>query len=441
MGLFRRSEPEQRALTSMQYWGAGLDNPSSTTYSAELAWSLSAVRGCVRFKSAILSQLPFDSYRSRGAGSEMVTPSPLLIARPSGVVARTVWLSQLSASLDLWGNAYGAVIARDGAGYPTQVEWLPPDSVQCVEAAMGARPRFMVNGVERSYEDVLHFAENVPPGSVKGRAPLERDGLVQLNKAAQDFGRNWFTNGAIPSMVLEVDRVIDEKVAAEIKQGWISKVGRHREPAVIGKGITAKPLAVAANESQFLETIRHVQVDICMSYGLLPEMIGIAVSGTAVTYANREQRWMDTLVSTINPRLVLVQEILTASVPRPQFVRFNTGALLRSDLITRYQSYEIASRVGLLTTEEMRSYEDLGPKPDAGDTAADSRSLAEMVQKIYLGVGVVLSADEAREVLNRAGAGLTGPAPEKPAAPSPFGVDPAAQDTNPPPEGGANARA
>jgi HK97 family phage portal protein len=382
MGLFRRGEPEQRAITSMSWWGTGADTPLSTTYSAELAMSLSAVRACVRFKSAILSQLPFDSYRQRGGGSELVTPSPLLIARPSGVVARTVWLSQLSASLDLWGNAYGAIVARDGAGYPTQVEWLPPDSVQVLEPVMGARPSFIVAGVPRDYGDVLHLAENVPPGSAKGRAPLERDGLVDLNRKAQEFGRNWFNNGAIPSMVLEVDRVIDDKVAAEIKQGWISKVGRHREPAVIGKGIQAKPLAVAANESQFLETIRHVQVDICMSFGLLPESIGIATSGQNVTYANREQRWQDVLVSTINPRLVLVQEILTAIVPRPQYVRFNTAALLRSDVKTRYEAYEIARRIGLESQNEQRAHEDLPPVPGGDDYTPLGKPTAPAPQEV-----------------------------------------------------------
>jgi len=43
------------------------------------------------------------------------------------------------------------------------------------------------------------------------------------------------------------------------------------------------------------------------------------------------------------------------------------------------------------------------------DTTA--RGIAEMVQKVYLGVGKVLTTEEAREILNRAGAGLTGPGP------------------------------
>jgi hypothetical protein len=39
----------------------------------------------------------------------------------------------------------------------------------------------------------------------------------------------------------------------------------------------------------------------------------------------------------------------------------------------------------------------------------DVRSIAELIQKIYLGVGVMLSPDEARRIANEAGAGLTGP--------------------------------
>lgn len=50
--------------------------------------------------------------------------------------------------------------------------------------------------------------------------------------------------------------------------------------------------------------------------------------------------------------------------------------------------------------------------PEAVITSESSpRELAEMIQKIYLGVGTVLSSDEARELLNRAGASLNGGAP------------------------------
>lgn len=55
-----------------------------------------------------------------------------------------------------------------------------------------------------------------------------------------------------------------------------------------------------------------------------------------------------------------------------------------------------------------------GPGSGAGDAlasvdAATARNVVEMVQKVYLGVGKVVTADEARGLLNRAGASLDAP--------------------------------
>jgi hypothetical protein len=46
----------------------------------------------------------------------------------------------------------------------------------------------------------------------------------------------------------------------------------------------------------------------------------------------------------------------------------------------------------------------------------DARAIAEIMQKVYLAVGKVITADEARALLNRAGAGLSVPNPEVPFA-------------------------
>jgi hypothetical protein len=63
-------------------------------------------------------------------------------------------------------------------------------------------------------------------------------------------------------------------------------------------------------------------------------------------------------------------------------------------------------------------------EPAAEDGAAAARtarelSIAEMVQKVYLGVGKVITSDEAREIVNGAGANLAIPGPEF--APAPAG--------------------
>jgi hypothetical protein len=54
--------------------------------------------------------------------------------------------------------------------------------------------------------------------------------------------------------------------------------------------------------------------------------------------------------------------------------------------------------------------------------AEKAKAMAEMIQKIYLGVGKVISTAEAREILTGAGIfTLPGPLPPEPAAPAPEG--------------------
>jgi HK97 family phage portal protein len=131
---------------------------------------------------------------------------------------------------------------------------------------------------------------------------------------------------------------------------------------VLGDGIKFKQVSVAPEESQFLETQRFTVQQICRLYGVPPEMIG-SESGNSLTYANVEQRSLAFLTYCINPWLVRIETALTDLVPRGQFVKFNAGVLLRTDLKTRYESYEIGLRAGFLTVNETRALEDREPLP------------------------------------------------------------------------------
>lgn len=355
MGLFRR---ERRAVSFQDVWGTGGDWGDAAAKASD-AMALSAVIACVNLRANIIGQLPLDAYRYGPDGSSLrVARQPLLVANPNPKVTRSVWLRQMSISRDLWGNAIGLIVGRDAAGYPSTVEWLNPQTVRFDEST--GRLAATINAFAVPVADLLIVPSFVVPGSQVGIAPLRRTGLVDLNRRAQDFGADWFRNGAVPSMVVRADQELTVTQAQEISDRMTAK-WRARKPAVIGAGLSVDQFAVKADESQFLETLRHVQVDICQVFGVPPEEIGIATAGSSVTYANREQRVQQILVNSLNADLVVVQEILTANTARPQFVRFNTGALLRSDLATRYASYQTAITAGFLDVNEVRALEDRPP--------------------------------------------------------------------------------
>lgn len=404
------SGAERRAVSFQDVWGSGGDWSKDGAYSVLDGLKLSAVIACVNLRANTIGQLPISAYRPGPNGLPVLVPTqPKLIAAPSKM-PRSFWLRQMSISRDLWGNAFGAIIARDAAGWPSAVEWLDPTKVHITETATMVRPRVTYNGQLFPLEDLVVVPGFPVPGSQFGISPLQRSGLVELSHRAQEFGRDWFRNGAVPSSIIRSDQPLDQETADRIRER-VSSSWRRRRPAVLGSGLTVEHVKVDADESQFLATMRHVQVDICQVFGVPPEKIGVASSGSSVTYANREQQVQQFLVDSINADLVLIQEVLGALLPRPQFVRFNTGALLRSDLKSRYDSYKVALDADFLTVDEVRELEERPPIGDRSEELTSARDIAELIQKVYLGVGVVLSAEEARALANRAGAGLEGPLP------------------------------
>jgi phage portal protein BeeE len=85
------------------------------------------------------------------------------------------------------------------------------------------------------------------------------------------------------------------------------------------------------------------------------------------------------------------------------------------------QNMQLLEHTGLVSVQLQPPGGPAGRAPEA----QAARDVVELVQKVYLGVGVVLSAEEARELLNQAGAALDGSL-ELPAPPPGNGQVPAA---------------
>ena len=64
-----------------------------------------------------------------------------------------------------------------------------------------------------------------------------------------------------------------------------------------------------------------------------------------------------------------VEQALSAQMPRGTYAKFNADAMIRTDLLTRYQAHEIALRTGLETLDEGRLLEDKAPLTDAEKSA------------------------------------------------------------------------
>lgn len=430
MGLRRALvRPQERAITSVPWpsgWAKGYDLSDAIgnggTWAGQRvdldsAQQLLAVYGCVSFITSHLSTLPLDAYVRLSDGTSRPRPNPEWLG-DQAVTDRTILLGQLLYSYLLDGNAF-AVVVRGDTGRVTDLVPVHPHAIDIGYAA--GRVYATINGSPFSGE-LLHIPHMVPPGQVRGVNPIAAARQsIGMGLAALQYGAQFFGQGSTLSGVLSFPGPMPEREdLLAIRENWVKVHGgaaRSHLPGVLFGGATWTPISVNPDDAQFLETRRYTAAEIAGQLFLLPPtVLGIAAeSGGAITYQNLETEWASTL-RRMQPLMVKFERHLSALLPRPQFLRFKYDAYLRASTKERYETHAIAISSGMATVNERRALEDLPPLP-GGDVlagAATARDVAELIQKIYLGVGVVLTADEAREIANRAGAELTGSLPPAP---------------------------
>jgi HK97 family phage portal protein len=320
-----------------------------------------------------ISTLPLYAYR-RGERDPLPDLPPIL-RQPSATMNLPDWLYAALQSLLLRGNCYGQIVDRAGAGLlPAQCELLAPDRV-AVNVPNGSI-EYRVDGQEVDPASIWHVKAFTSAGNVVGLSPIAHARqAVGLGLAAERYGAQWFGESATPSGLLTTDQRIDPKTAEMLKARWNARHRGNRDIAVLGDGARFQAVTISPEESQFLESTRANVATVARYFGVQPELIG-AESGGSLTYANVEQRALDFLQFGLAPWLVRLEVALSALCSSTTTVKFNAAALVRTDLLTRYQAHESAIRAGWKLRSEVRELEDLAPiagiddQPEPGGAVA-----------------------------------------------------------------------
>lgn len=337
----------------------------------DLALTLSAVWAAVRLRADVVSMLPLRAYRAKPDGSRDPMSQPSLLQSPVGsTMTLREWLFASQVSLDLRGNCFGQVLAMDGYGFPTQVELLDPEAVR-VQVDRYGKVTYLLHGADRKPHtrwplgDIWHERQFVTAGAHVGLSMISYAAAgLGTAIAAEQFGAQWFSDGAHPTSVWRNKSAeeVPQPVARAFKDRLMALTRGNREPVVVGSGWEQIQLQVGAAESQFLEEQRWSVEQVARWTGVPVELIGGSVSGSALTYANREQRNQDFVGPfSIGPTLSRREESLSMLLPNRQTLRFDADDMLRADYLTRWQGYNIAIRDKVLSQDEVRAKEFMPP--------------------------------------------------------------------------------
>lgn len=272
-------------------------------------------------------------------------------------------------SVLLQGNAWGFITGKDGYGFPTGIEWIPPEDVYVLEAkdqnsVNPLRSRVYVFGREVTWfgpdSEVFHVRGVTLPGRVEAISPLRAFALTWLaGREAQQFGTTWFQAGGFPPGTFQnAEMEVNAAQAAEIR-GELVKSLRRREPLVFGRDWDYKPVTIPPSEAQFIEAMQLNATQIAAILNLPPDRLG-GTRGDSLTYNTSEQSTLQ-IIEALRPWLVRFEQSFFDLLPKNRFTRFYTDALLKTDLEARMNMYEIMRNTGIRTADEIRELEDLAP--------------------------------------------------------------------------------
>ena len=375
MGIFLG---ERRATTQTfpeppipPFPGTNMFGQISVTTQPDQALAVPTVWACVSLLANAVSMLPLETFR-RTAGIPARIGDPALIMSPASGMTQSEWLHMLMVSLLLRGNAFGRVAGRDGQQRPTQIELLNPDKVKVdVDQNSGAVTyRLGQSLTPINPNDMWHVRGLTLPGQKVGLSPISyAAAIVGVDLMSRQFASDFFAGGGIPKAVVRSDQAVNQEQAQTIKERVLAAV-RKREPIVLGAGLTYDQIQVKPEESQFLATQQANVTQIARYFNIPAGMVG-GEEGGSMTYSNVEQRSLDFLLYAVQPWLKRIEDAVFPLLPMPQYVKFNTTALLRTDAETQAKIHvqQVAGKIKV--PSEIRAEMDLPPMTDAQKAEAD----------------------------------------------------------------------
>lgn len=346
------------------------------------AITLSAVWASVRIISETLASIPVDVYYRDGEQRRRASEHPVskLIAHsPNKTSSSFTFRETLAANLCLHGNAY-AVIVRDAAARPIELVSIHPLRVK-IKVNKGEK--FYVVDDKKTYsdEEMLHFV-GLSFDGVKGQSPLDalRD-AIGMGIAAQQFGSEFFANGANMGGVLtHPGRLTDDQIK-RLKDSWNRSnagLGKSNGTAVLEEGMKYERIGIPPDAAQFLQSRRFTVEDIARAFRVPPAML--AELSNSSTRANVEEQAISFVRDTMNPYIARFETELNRKLFREDeygqyYVRFTVDGLLRGDIKSRYSSYSIARQWGWLSVNDIRDLENLNPI-EGGDTYLSPLNMA-----------------------------------------------------------------
>ena len=370
-----------------RYWGQ--PNYEGVPVTPETSLHTGSVWSCVRLIAGVAASLPIDVFERVGDRREKRQEHPAelrLDSEPNPEMSAYSYRFATWAHFLLWGNSYSLKVRSGG-----RLISLWPLHPACMEVRRedGQLRRLVYvytdpeTGQKTTYpqDDILHIP-NFSLDGINGMSVIEqaRSG-VALNQIASKNAARAMQNAAKPSLNLEVPHALAENVRQQIKMRLMKETTGEAsgEPLITENGSKLNVLNMPFKDQQYLETIQATDEQVAMMFGVPPGMIGILTKttswGTGVD--SLKQGFLD---FTLAPLLkahegAYERSLLDRNREREFYIKHNTAAYLRMNLLQTMQALQVAIRSRIQNPNEARALLDLNPYDGGNEYFAQMQDL------------------------------------------------------------------
>ncbi|NMY31920.1 phage portal protein [Pseudomonas sp. WS 5412] len=355
--------------------GEGYESNSGQRVTTNSAMQQLVVFNCVRVLAESMGMLPCqllkktDRVRLPATGHRLY---PLITMAPNSYMTAQEFWELLVACLCLRGNFYAYKVSA--LGNVGELLPLNPDIVRpklkddwTVEYTVNFK-----SGTKVLTQDEIWHVRLFTLDGLNGLNPIAyaRQALG-LGQAMDAHAAKLFTNGAVTSGVLRTEQELSPEAFDRLKtefQGEHMGVANAYKPMILEMGLDWKPISLSAQDTQFIESKKLTEAQICGLFRVPPHLVA---SMEKMTLNNIEHMGMSFVNYSLVPIMTRIEHrirvgLLNEKDRLTHYAKFNAGALMRGDLKGRYESYGKGIQWGILSPNDCRELEDENPR-DGGD--------------------------------------------------------------------------
>jgi HK97 family phage portal protein len=363
---------EERAIIGEElWWPPWSGGTAGIPVTERTALELPAMLAALTVLATDTAVLPLNVYQRLPDGGRVYRyDHPVedrLAVNPDGegestaVTWRSAWMGHALSH----GNGY-AEIQRTGRGAVYGLHLLDPATTQAVRVEGKLRYR-------------LGDGKFLPPSNVLHLAGLGYDGItgysyIQLLRRAigvgiaeETYTADYFQNGSEPGGVIESPVAMKPEAIRNLRQGW---EGRHGGPgqrhkvAVLEQGAKWNATATDPEKAQLIESRKYQLLEVLRPWRVPPHKAG---DYSMSHLANIEASNLDYLMTALMYWLTAIEQQCCLKLFTPAerrsglYVEHNVLALLRGDIVSRFNAYHQALADGWMSRDEVRQRENMGP--------------------------------------------------------------------------------